>query len=123
MSKATREAARFTFSVRAMFPKEATRTRIIQEAFPFASTKSPRARFHSAPFIVKQANQKTTTTQTTKETKAKTMNIKELLEKLAEFDPSAEITIQNDNWHPLEIEVQNLNGAPVFVVYGEEEQE
>jgi hypothetical protein len=51
------------------------------------------------------------------------MNIKELLEKLAEFDSSAEITIQNDNWNPLEIEVQSLNGAPVFVVYGEEEQE
>jgi hypothetical protein len=30
-----------------------------------------RARFHSAPFIVKQANQKTTTTKTTKETKEK----------------------------------------------------
>jgi hypothetical protein len=51
------------------------------------------------------------------------MKVKELLAKLAEFDPSAEITIQNDNWTPLEIEVQNLNGAPVFVVYGEEEQE
>jgi hypothetical protein len=33
-----------------MFPKEATRTPIIQEAFPFASTKPQGARFHPAPF-------------------------------------------------------------------------
>jgi hypothetical protein len=51
------------------------------------------------------------------------MKVKELLTKLAEFDPSADIVVQNDNWNPLEIEVQKLNGAPVFVVYGEEEQE
>jgi hypothetical protein len=51
------------------------------------------------------------------------MKVKELLAKLAEFDPSADIVVQNDNWNPLEIEVQNLNGAPVFVVYGEGEEE
>jgi hypothetical protein len=51
------------------------------------------------------------------------MKVSELLAKLAEFDPSADIVVQNDNWTPLDLEVQSLGDVPVLTVYGEGEEE
>ena len=48
------------------------------------------------------------------------MKVKELIEKLSRFDGETEIVVQNDNYHAMEIEFQNLGGYPTLVVFSDE---
>ena len=51
------------------------------------------------------------------------MTIDQLIDQLSKFPGEAEILVQNDNYEPFEIEVRELNNAPVILVYSPEETE